>query len=190
MTYFRSIWTLAAHHLPASTLTTAADFDFAGIEGFIPGSRASLTLDLIFVAMFVVLAIMVWSIWLVKVHRRYLVHKRVQLGLGTVLLAAILAFEIDMRISGWQHRAEASPYFGGEGSTGLVFYALYVHLFFAIPTAVLWVYVIAHALWAFDSPPQPGAHSARHRFWGRVAAWEMLFTSLTGWLFYLLAFVA
>lgn len=160
-----------------------------GIDGFL-GTRASLMLDFVFLAMFAVLPILGFSIWLVRTRRAYVWHKRIQLTLGLVLLAAVTLFELDMRINGWRHRAEASPYYGGAQSTGLVFPVLYVHLFFAVTTAALWIAVIVRALRNFPAPPAPGAHSAWHRRFGWLAAWDMLLTSLTGWLFYWLAFVA
>jgi cytochrome b subunit of formate dehydrogenase len=67
---------------------------------------------------------------------------------------------------------------------------LWVHLFFAIPTAVLWIFVIVQALRKFDDPPLPNAYSAQHKFWGWIAAIEMTLTAVTGWAFYYLAFVA
>ena len=84
--------------------------DYPGIDGFL-GTRASLMLDVVFLAMFVVVPVMLWSIYQVKYRRRYLLHKRVQLTLALVLLAAVTLFEVDMRIHGWQQRAELSPYF-------------------------------------------------------------------------------
>jgi putative membrane protein len=155
------------------------------IDGFL-GTRASLMLDVVFVAMFVVLPVMGWSIWQVRYRRRYLLHKRVQLTLGIVLLATVTLFEIDMRTSDWSVRAQASPYY----SSGIVEISLWIHLFFAVPTAVLWVYVIVQALRRFPSVPLPGAHSRQHLFWGRLAALEMTLTAVTGWIFYWLAFVA
>jgi hypothetical protein len=79
-----------------------------GIDGFL-GTRASLMLDVVFAAMFVVLPVLAWSIQQVRVHRRYLLHKRVQLTLGTILLVAVTLFEIDMRLNDWTLRANSSP---------------------------------------------------------------------------------
>ena len=55
-------------------------------DGFL-GTRASLMLDVVFLAMFVVVPALAWSVYLVKVRRNYGLHKRVQLLLGSVLLA-------------------------------------------------------------------------------------------------------
>ena len=49
---------------------------------------------------------------------------------------------------------------------------------------------VTRALRNFASPPEPGAHSAWHRRFGRLAAYDLLATAVTGWIFYWLAFVA
>ena len=161
---------------------------FSGIDGFL-GTRASLMLDLVFLAMFAVLPILGWSIYEVKYRRRYLLHKRVQLALGAVLLVTVALFETDMRINGWSDRAVASRYWTTAG-LNWIDVALAVHLCFAVTTALAWIAVIGRALANFPSPPEPGPHSAWHRRWAKLAAIDMLLTALTGWLFYCLAFVA
>ncbi len=111
--------------------------EIRGINGFL-GSRASITVDIVFLALFALLPILGWSIWLVRSRRRYVLHKRVQLTLAAVLLLAVIAFEIDMRfISGWTERAESSPYWPSG-----VWTSLYIHLVFSISTALLWLYVV------------------------------------------------
>jgi uncharacterized membrane protein YozB (DUF420 family) len=144
-------------------------------------------LDVVFLAMFAVIPVMAWSIYQVKYRRRYALHKAVQLTLGGVLLVAVGLFEIDMQfISGWEDRATDSPYW----TSGTVWKVLYVHLFFAVTTLVLWVVVIVLALRRFPSPPQPSAHSSWHLRWARVGALDMFLTAITGWVFYWLAFMA
>lgn len=158
------------------------------MDGFL-GTRASVMLDVVFLAMFAVVPLMLWSICQVRYRRRYLLHKRVQLALAAVLLVAVLAFEIDMRFfTDWQVRAEPSPFF--TSPVNWVKIALWIHLFFAIPTAVIWVYVVWHALRYIPDPPRPSEHSARHIRWAWFAAWEMAGTAVTGWAFYYLAFMA
>lgn len=159
---------------------------YPGIDGFL-GTRASFMLDFVFLAMFLVIPIMGWSIYQVKFNRRYQLHKWVQIVLGIVLLVAVTLFEIDIRFySGWRERAAGTP--DGQISR-LVMTVLAVHLFFAITTAVLWVFVMVQALRKTPNPPGPCAYSAKHIFWGKLAAADMFFTALTGWIFYLLAFV-
>ena len=162
--------------------------DFPGIHGFL-GTRGSLMLDLVFLSMFLVVPILGWSVMLAK-RGRYALHKRVQLTLGTVLLIAVTAFELEMRIVGWEERAAPSPYWSGPQWDDWVHYSLGIHLFFAIPTAVLWIMVIIRALRGFAKPPVPSPHSASHRFWAKLASFEMLMTAVTGWVFYWLAFAA
>ncbi len=162
-----------------------AQSDFPGLDGFL-GTRGSLMLDLVFLTMFAVVPVLGVSIYLVKIGRRYALHKRLQLALALVLLAAVTAFEVDMRLHGWRERAEPSPYYANRLVDGM----LYVHLFFAVPTLLVWAYVIVAALRKFPHPPQPGLHSRRHKFWGWFATIEMTMTALTGWLFYWMAFIA
>ena len=157
--------------------------DFLGLNGFL-GTRASFMLDVVFLAMFAVVPILGWSVWLVKYRRNYALHKRVQLTLGAVLLVTIILFEVDVRINGWMHAAEVSPYYPGTVLT-----VLYVHLFFAVTTTGLWIAVTARAVRRFPTPPVPGLHSANHRFWGWAATIDMVLTAVTGSVFYYLAFV-
>jgi uncharacterized membrane protein YozB (DUF420 family) len=158
---------------------------YAGINGFL-GTRASLMLDVVFLAMFLVLPVMGLSIGMVRFRRNYLWHKRAQLILAVVLLTAVAAFEIDMQfVSGWRDRAAPSPYW----KTG-VMTSLDVHLVFSISTFFLWLYVVTGALRNIPRPPGPSSYSRRHAFWARLAAIDLVLTALTGWIFYWLAFVA
>ncbi len=177
------------------------------LDGFL-GTRASLMLDIVFLAMFGVLAVLAVSVWLVRNHRKYVLHKRIQLLLGSVLFTTVALFEIDMRVNGWQDRAEDSPYFAAierpspllallykgllrqPEVPGWVFTSLYIHLCFAVTTALLWVFVIVQAVRKIPEPPGPCAYSESHKRWAWIAAIDMGFTALTGWIFYCLAFVA
>lgn len=161
-----------------------------GLNGFL-GTRASLMVDVVVVAMAVVLAVMAWSICQVRYQRRYTLHKRVQVSLGLLLAVAVTLFELDIQYaSPWRERAAASPYFSPVWTEGWVNRVLIVHLVFAVSSAVLWIAVIARALRRFPNPPAPCPYSRRHMFWARLAAVDMTLTTLTGWTFYYLAFVA
>ncbi len=61
------------------------------MQGFL-GSRATFMLDVVFLAMFVVLPVLGFSIYLVRAKKNYLWHKRIQLALGAVLAVAVAAF--------------------------------------------------------------------------------------------------
>ncbi len=161
---------------------------YEGIDGFL-GTRASLMLDVVFLAMFAVVPAIGLGIWLVKYRQAYLLHKRIQLTLAAVLAATVTLFEIDIRIHGWRDRAAESAYYNAGLTWHWVNLSLAIHLVFAVSTAVLWIVVVTRALRHFPSPPAPGPHSSSHIFWARLAAIDMGLTAGTGWIFYLLAFV-
>lgn len=161
---------------------------YPGWNGFL-GTRGSFMLDVVFLAMFAVVPATGVSIWLVK-RGKYEAHKKIQVLLGIVLAIAVTAFELDMRFGGgWRERAAASQYWV-PGAWNFVWTTLTVHLFFAVPTALLWIFVIVQGLRKFPHPPTPCAYSVRHKFWAWPAAIGMLGTAVTGWIFYWAAFVA
>ena len=143
-------------------------------------------IDVVCVAMFAVVLVLAWSIYQAKVRRRYWVHKWTQIALGVVLLIIVILFEIDIRLHGWEERA-ADKLSGHPGSN--VFWALYVHLVFAVSTVVLWPITIGFAVLNFGEPPTPGSHSRVHVPLARTAAADMVLTAITGWIFYWFAFV-
>ena len=162
-----------------------------GIDGFLPFGRASLMLDVVFLAMFVIVPVLFFSLWQVKYKRNYQLHKALQLTMAIVLLVAVLLFEVDIRVNGWEHRAEPSPYFDAADKWScLAGRSLIVHLSFAVPSLVLWIVVVVQALRKFSRPPSPGPHSQWHARWATLAAGGMFMTAVTGWIFYWLAFVA
>ena len=157
--------------------------------GFL-GTRGSFMLDLVFAAMIGVVPILLLSWYLVRKRRAYRLHKVIQLVLAVVLLLAVVGFEIEMRLSGWTHLAEASPYWVDGRWNDWIDYSLAIQLCFAIPTPFLWGGLIFAALRRFPSPPGPSAHSRRHVIWGTISMLFMMGTSVTGWVFYWLAFAA
>ncbi len=163
---------------------------YDGIDGFL-STRASIMLDVVFLAMFLVIPVMGWSIYQVKFRQKYDLHKKVQLSLGIVLLITVGLFEVDMQIfTDWEKRADPSPYYEAATGSGAAMCALWVHLCFAVTTAVIWIYVIVQALRKFPKPPVPCEYSPIHVRWARIAAIDMSLTAVTGWIFYYLAFVA
>jgi uncharacterized membrane protein YozB (DUF420 family) len=164
---------------------------FRGIDGFL-GTRGSLMLDLVFLAMFAVVPVMAFSIYLVKYRRKYELHRNIQFTLGIVLLVAVTLFELDIQfVSPWELRAEPSPFFDSERPwTCPAGISLIVHLLFAVPTALLWIYVIVQGLRKFPRPTTPSPYSPRHILLARPAAIGMCLTAVTGWIFYWLAFAS
>ncbi len=155
------------------------------MPGLLP-TRGSLMLDVVTIAMLFIVIAMVYSIFEVRKRKNYRRHKLVQITLSSILLIAILAFEVDLQLfTDWRELAQPSQFY----ESGWVDRALYIHLLFAIPTPLVWTYVVVQALRKFETPPTPNAHSSQHRIAGRVAGVMMFLTASTGWCFYLLAFV-
>jgi uncharacterized membrane protein YozB (DUF420 family) len=185
--------TVAIENRPTATSSVDCEFSmqrYGGLSGFLPG-RASLTLDVIVVSMFFVVLALCYSIHAVKYRQMYQRHKTIQLSLAATLLVVLLLFEIDVHfIDDWTARADASPYYDAATRRGLVADSLAVHLAFATTTFILWLVIVLRALVHFPAPPRPNGHSHFHRRWGMIAAVDMVLTTLSGWLFYWLAFVA
>ncbi len=175
--------TAAPVHFLVSVLADVAVA--AGIDGFL-GTRASLGMDVVLVGLLATLPFLAWSIQLVRKHRNFAAHKRMQLAIAAALATAIVIFEVDIRLlSDWKLRARPSPYWPSGVLT-----ALGIHLVFAVSTLALWVWVVWEAWKRFPVPPEPNAHGPRHRLWARLAAIDLLLTAVTGTAFYWLAFVA
>jgi len=167
----------------AMAVSEAAAATLPGIDGFL-GTRASLGMDVVVVGLFALLPVLALSIMMVR-QGRYRLHKALQIFIMTALLAAIIVFEIDIRLlSDWRVRAAASSYWPvGVGV------ALGIHLIFAVSSLVLLLWVFVEALLRFPVPPVPGSHSLRHRRLAWWAAADLLATAITGGIFYCLAFV-
>ena len=162
-------------------------------NGFL-GYNASFMLDVVVCALVLVVPTLAYSLYLVKVRRRYVWHRNVQLALGVVLLLTVGAFEIDLQIvhDGWESIvADArGPQWLQSEQFRLVRRILWVHLLFALSTPVLWAVTLTLALRRFSRPPAPGAHSRVHKVLGWASAIDISLTSVTGLIFYYFAFVA
>lgn len=162
--------------------------DYPGIEGFL-GTRGSFMLDFVCLAMAVIVPAMFWGIRLAEKSKQWQTHKYVQLSLAAALLAAVVLFELEMRIFGWRERAAPSPFYSAD-AWDWVDASLAIHLAFSITAFVMWLVVVFAALRFFPSPPSPSSHSRWHRLWGKLAAISLTLTAISGWIFYYLAFVA
>ena len=159
--------------------------------GFL-GYPTTFMLDFVVCALIVIVPLMLLSLWLVRFRRNYSAHKRLQIALGLILLAAVTAFEVDMRLhGGWenilaqQQLAEAAF----NAKIAEVRPWLYLHLVFAVSTPLLWATTITLALQRFGADPAPGKHSRLHKTLGWASAIDVSLTSVTGLIFYYVAFV-
>ena len=158
--------------------------DYTDMTGFLPFGRGSLMMDLVVVAMALVIPALLLGIREAKA-KRWGRHKAINGITGVVLVLAVVAFEIDVRVNGWREAASESPYYDS-----LVFPALYLHLVFAVSSLVLLVWTLIGAWRGFPKPPGPAAHSRWHRRLGMLTFIDLCCTTVTGWTFYYLAFVA
>lgn len=159
-------------------------------DGFL-GYHTSFMLDAVVVALVLVVPVLVYSLYSVKVRHNYLLHRNLQLGLAVTLLAAVFAFEIDLHLvqGGWQNVVKKGPAISAD-QLQFIQRVLRVHLIFAGSTPFLWAITIILALRGMPNPPQPCAHSRVHKTLGWISTADLVLTSVTGLVFYYVAFVA
>jgi len=160
-------------------------------RGFL-GNDASFMLDFVVCALVVLVPILGYSIYLVKQRQAYERHKQLQMLLGIILLVAVVVFEIDMQIhGGWRNIINKNPDLPRLNPEQMLIVSrmLGVHLIFAISTPILWVITTILALKHFPDPTQPSPHSRLHRKLGWLSTIDLTMTSVTGLMFYYLAFI-
>jgi len=153
-------------------------------DGFL-GYRASLMLDVVVCALIVVVPTLLFSLYTVKIRRNYALHRLLQIALGALLLVAVTLFEIDMRLHGGIDGilAKRSPPLS-LAERAFFDRLLYIHLFFAVSTVVLWAVTLILALRRIPSPPRPCEHSRLHKRLGWLSAADITATAVTGLLVY------
>jgi len=159
-------------------------------NGFL-GNDASFMLDFVVTALVLVVPALLFSLFVVK-RQNYKLHRTLQLTLGIVLLVAVSAFEVDMRMhGGWENivnKDSNAPRLSAE-ELAVAGQVLTVHLVFAISTPLIWIATIILALRRFSKPPVPNAHSSMHKTMGWIAVIDLVLTSVTGLVFYYVAFI-
>ena len=162
-------------------------------NGFL-GFDASFMLDFVVTALVAIVPVLLYSLYVVKVQRNFLLHRNLQIALGITLLVAVTAFEIDTQLvhGGWENIVNKNP--DSPRLVGEAFdharRVLRIHLIFAISTPFLWAATLFYALKRFPNPPLPGSHSRLHRTLGWASVVDIVMTSITGLWFYYVAFVA
>ena len=152
-------------------------------SGFL-GTRGDILMDLVIVAFLVILPLLAMS-WHQARSGNYARHRALQVGLASVLAAAVLLFEIDLKLSGGIFFLTAPSAYAG---TQLLNSLIYGHMMVAIGSVVVWAPLLLLSLKRFGNPPQPGAFSARHRFWGRAGMLLMMLSGLSALPLYYLGF--
>ncbi len=149
-------------------------------------------LDVVVCALVLVMPVLAFSLYLVKVPQKFVWHRNIQIVLGVVLLITIVAFEIDLQIvhGGWRNIVVKNHPEFSDQQMDFVQKVLWVHLVFAGSTPLFWAATIFLALKRMPSPPGLCAHSPLHKKLGWISVIDITLTSLTGLLFYYHAFVA
>ncbi len=157
--------------------------------GFL-GNNASFMLDLVACALAVVVPLLVYSLYLVKVRRNYTGHRNLQVLLGVVLLVTVGMFEVDMRLQqGISGILAKRPVPLTAGQRLFFDRILAVHLVFAISTVFLWATTLSLALRRMPAPPGPCPHSPLHKWLGWIAAIDITLTAITGLMVYYFGFI-
>jgi len=158
-------------------------------DGFL-GYKASLMLDVVVCALIVVVPILLFSLYTVKIRRNYALHKALQILLGVLLLVVVGLFEFDMRWQGGISGILAKRVRPLTAEERAAFNTLlYVHLTFAVSTVFLWGTTLTLALKRMPQPPGPCPHSRLHKVLGWLSATDITLTSVTGLMVYYYGFV-
>ena len=152
-------------------------------QGFIPASRASLVFDLLVTTTALVVLLLAFSIFSVRVRRNYSRHRTLQIAISVLLLVVLILFEAEVRMHGW--RAQAA----GSAFLDWIPLLLTVHIVIAISAAIAWITTLSLALRRFPKSPAPAEHSTTHKKLARLTTMLIYLTASSGMLFYLLAFV-
>ena len=160
-------------------------------DGFL-GYRTSFMLDFVVVALILIVPILLYSLYAVKVQQKYVLHRNLQLLLGIILLVAVGLFEVDLQLvqGGWAKVVAKRAVPLTTEQLKFVQTILRIHLVFAISTPFLWATTIVLALRRMPSPPGPSSHSKLHKSLGWISTIDIVLTSVTGLIFYYFAFVA
>jgi putative membrane protein len=158
-------------------------------DGFF-GYHTSFMLDAVVVALVLVVPVLAFSLFSVKIRRQYTLHRNLQMFLALALLAAVLAFEVDLHYvqGGWENVVSKGPPLTAD-QLKVIQRVLRIHLIFAGSTPVLWAVTIALALRSMPRPPQPSPHSRLHSILGWASTLDLVLTSVTGLVFYYVAFI-
>lgn len=157
------------------------------MKGFLP-YHATFMLDFVLISLILVVPILLFGLF--QAHKRnYALHAKTMVFLGILLLVVVAFFEIDMQLSGGievilKNADRLNAYTAGFKNL------LYIHLFFAISTCILWAYTTILAVKKFGlNNPQPNSYSKTHKLLGRLATLDIVGVALTGFAVYYMAFI-
>ncbi len=156
--------------------------------GFIPFSRGSLMMDTVLIGMALILPALGYSIYRVR-QGSYNTHRIINSVIGSTLLVVVILFEIEVRLFGWRQQAEVSPYFGPA-----LFWVLGIHIFFAVSASIALVLTFWGTFRNFKNINgnynYPSSYRKSHARLGKITALLLMTTTITGSIFYYMAFIA
>jgi uncharacterized membrane protein YozB (DUF420 family) len=152
-------------------------------RGFL-GTRADILMDLVIVSLVVIVPLLAWS-WSRARDADFGAHRKIQIGLFSVLVVAVILFEADIKMSGGIFELTKGSRYDG---TAFLKASVYVHTALSILTSLIWVSLIVFSLIAFGNPPKAGRFGTVHRMVGRIGMVGMILTSITGVQLYILGF--
>lgn len=155
------------------------------IKHGILGTRADLMMDIVIISLVVIVPAILVSIRNVK-RSDFASHKKIQTSLLILLTIAVTLFEIDSQSAGGIFVLSKGS---GLYQTAILNFSIYIHLFFSISTAFIWIFLVIFSLKYFPSPPIPNHFSKIHKFWGKLGMIDMIFTAITGIELYIMIFV-
>ena len=152
-------------------------------QGFY-GTSADILMDLLVTVQIVIVPMLIWSFVSAR-KGNYQRHKNIQILLASAIGVAVIAFEIDVRLSGGaMEMFKSSSLYNGT----FLWVFLGIHLFISTTTAIIWIWLMILSFKRFPNPPVPNDFSAKHRFWGKLGMIGMTLTGLTGIGVYILGF--
>ncbi len=142
-------------------------------------------MDLVIVSLVVIVPVILYS-WFKVRNYAYQTHKGIQVWLTGILTVVVLLFELDLRLAGgMEELTKESRFF----HTPVLDWSTYIHLFFSVTTAIIWIALVIVSLRRFSNPPAPKQGFSRaHKFWGRLGMIWMIMTGLTGLELYIVGF--
>lgn len=148
------------------------------------GARGDGLIDIGMLSIVAVVPILIWS-WRLARHKRWVLHKRVQLTTAAVLGVVVLLFEMDLNAQGGVFAVTAGSAYAG---TATLSFWIWIHFAFAVSSTVVWLFLVLTSLFKFPNPPVPAAFPT-HRYFGRLAMLLMLGSGATAIPMYIYGFI-
>ncbi len=149
------------------------------MEGFF-GTRADIIVD----TMMLVTAFLPFMLYMaIRFAKKgdYDTHKWAQIVLFTITNLLVIALELDISFGGMDAVIAESKYYG----TSQLFYIFGIHLFFAISSTILWLWLII-----VSSKRYPVHFTFAHKKYGKIVFADLVLTVITGWILYAMVFAS